>query len=306
MSHIIRWIGYFGAILIFIMIVSEVFADEPVSAGKAHYDHALDVIRNVLMHEQGWPKVHAAEYLIWLHHPEGVQEIFTKELKAHGSEPQYRIGIWRVLGQSAGNDAERKQWFGKIRDVLVSPHPPDRQHAAETLTKLRFRLCADDVKTVKAIADRSQKEPIVSYLTCLLALAEKPGAEAQLVSYLQSPNTQIRLTAAYAMRFLPSVSVGTLKILQKAEKREPHSSPARINVVSALAIHSYPKIDRAWTTELIDCMKHGNDEDKIDAGQALALVGDTSYIPQLKPLLNSSNIDVGSTVAYAILRIGQR
>ena len=306
MSHLIRLIGNLWAILIVIVVVSRAVADDPASVDKTHSDHALDVIRNVLTHEQSWPKVHAAEYLIWLHRPEGIQKIFTEELNAHGNEPQYRIGVWRVLGQSAGNDAERAKWFGKIRDVLVAPQPPDRQHAAETLTKLRFRLCADDAKTVKAIADRSQKEPIVSYLTCLLVLAKQQDAETRLVGLLQSPDAQIRLTAAYAMRFLPSVSADTLKKLQKAEESEPHDSPARVNVVSALAIHSYPNVDRAWIAELIDCLKHGNEEDKIDAGQALALVGDSSDIPQLTPLLDSSNRDVGSTVAYAILRIGQR
>ena len=112
-------------------------------------ERAISVVREVLHHEHLWVKVHAAEYLLGLDYQDGIQEAFTKELQRHGAEPQYRIGIWRVLGCAANNDAQRSEWFGKIRDVLLSPHPPDRPHAAETLAKLRYKLRADEAERVE-------------------------------------------------------------------------------------------------------------------------------------------------------------
>ena len=70
---------------------------------------AVGIVRDVLEHEHLWVKVHAAEYLLWLDCPGGVKETFTKELELHSDEPQYRIGIWRVLGRAAPNEHEQEK-----------------------------------------------------------------------------------------------------------------------------------------------------------------------------------------------------
>ena len=103
-------------------------------------DEALRVLRETLDRETLWIKVHAAEYLLALDHPEGVKEAFTKELQDHGGEPQYRIGIWRVLARAAYNEKERQEQTKKIRDVFFDTASPDRLHAAETLAKLGYVL----------------------------------------------------------------------------------------------------------------------------------------------------------------------
>ena len=267
----------------------------------------FDVIRNVLLHDQGWPKVHAAEYLIWLHHPEGVQEIFKKEWKAHGNEPRYRIGIWRVLGQAAGNEVERDKWLDKIRGRFgkfsTTRSATRRGNAHETPLSTLCRRCKNCEDDCRSFPKRTHGI-IFNVFIGFGREAGCRGTVGQLFAISQRPNS---LDSGLRDAIL-AVSLGRhiTKTSKSRKMRATRPLPARINVVSALAIHSFPKIDRDWTIELIDCMKHGNDEDKIDAGQALALVGDTSDITQLKPLLNSLNRDFGSTVAYAILRIGQR
>ena len=260
----------------------------------------------VLNHEHLWVKVHAAEYLLWLDYSDGVQETFTKELGRHDSEPQYRIGIWRVLGRAANNNAEQAEWFGKIRDVLVSPNSPDRPHAAETLTKLRYKLRGDEVEVVERIAAKSEDEQMISYLVCLLALADQPGAEARLVKLLESNNDQIRLSAAYAIRHLPTISASAKEKLQAAARSEPRGSPARVYLIGAVAVHSCPNVDPSVKAELAEYAVKGIEDNKVEACQVLAQVADNADLPLLTRLLDNSNSDLRSTAGYAILRVGRR
>ena len=281
-------------------------ADQPSQVTPQLRERAIGMVREVLNHEHLWVKVHAAEYLLWLDYPDGIQEAFTQELKRHGSEPQYRIGIWRVLGRAANNDADRAEWFGKIRDVLLSPHPPDRPHAAETLAKLRYKLRADEVARVEQIAAKSEGEQMISYLVCLLTLADQPGAEARLINLLESPNDQIRLSAAYAIRHLPTIFPVAKEKLQAAARMEPRDSPARVYLIGAVAVHSHPNVAPAIKAELADFAVKGAEDDKVEACQVLAQIADNADLPLLTQLLDNPNPDLRSTAGYAILRIGRR
>ena len=108
-------------------------SDTGIQVDPNLHRRAANVIRQVFDKEQQWVKVHAAEYLLSLGYPEGVNEGFGKELDLHGGEPQYRIGIWRVLARAANTEEERDEWIGKIHDVFKDPSSPDRLCAAETL-----------------------------------------------------------------------------------------------------------------------------------------------------------------------------
>ena len=78
---------------------------------------ALRVLRTAMESEQRWIKVHAAEALLSLNEPRDVARTFEIELAANGGEPQYRIGIWRVLAQAARSDRQREPWIAKIGDT---------------------------------------------------------------------------------------------------------------------------------------------------------------------------------------------
>ena len=295
------------ALVLTVGMASVAIADNGSTLAVPELQHcAFAALRGEMSHGHLWHKVHAAEYLLWLGYPDGVRESFLREQDSLDSEPQYRIGIWRVLAQSAPNDQEREKWLGKIRDVLVSASPPDRPNAAETLTKLGYKLQNDDVEKVERIAAASQREPMISYLVCLLAQAGQPGAEERLLALLKSPDPQIRLTAAYAIRFLATISAESRDKLLAAAANEPRESPARANVISAIAIQSRPNGDPAWKQELAKITKDGKNEERIDACQALAIVGDTSDLSSMIPLLNSSDPDSRTTGAYAALRISRR
>ena len=113
---------------------------------------AASVIRQVFDQEQEFVKVHAAEYLLALGYPEGVKEVFAKQMDLHGSDPGYRIGIWRVLFRSANDDREQAKWIGRIRDVFLDLTASDRSNAAESLVKLSCKLRNEDMATVERIA----------------------------------------------------------------------------------------------------------------------------------------------------------
>ena len=93
---------------------------------------ALRVLRAAMESEQRWIKVHAAEALLSLGESQDVARTFEIELAARGGEPQYRIGIWRVLAQAAQTDQQREPWITKIVAAFRDPRSPDRLHAAET------------------------------------------------------------------------------------------------------------------------------------------------------------------------------
>ena len=98
---------------------------------------ALAELNSTLAQRQKWIKVHAAEYLIWAGYPGAALKEFLKEEKIHSNEPQYRIGIWRVLVQAEKEPARKNMWLHKIYDAYKDMDGPDRTHATETLAKLK-------------------------------------------------------------------------------------------------------------------------------------------------------------------------
>ncbi|MDB5386358.1 MAG: Na+/solute symporter, partial [Planctomycetaceae bacterium] len=94
-------------------------------------ERAITVLRETMDRETRWIKVHAAEYLLELSYPLGVKTAFEAELAAYENQPQYRIGIWRVLARSATTAEERQMWVDRIRAVVTDKASKDRVHALE-------------------------------------------------------------------------------------------------------------------------------------------------------------------------------
>ena len=94
-------------------------------------------LRDSLGTQQRWVKVHAAEFLVSLDYRDGVREEFAEELRLHGEEPEYRIGIWRVLAQLDQHDrAVFREHLQTIEAALLDETGVDRIHAVESLAKL--------------------------------------------------------------------------------------------------------------------------------------------------------------------------
>ena len=88
------------------------------------HDRALVCLRQAVTGQPRWIKVHAAENLLALGLPQGIREAFLAEDKAFGQEPQYRVGIWRVLTCAAAGPAERQEWLDKVRNAFSDAGSP--------------------------------------------------------------------------------------------------------------------------------------------------------------------------------------
>jgi len=111
---------------------------QKTSNTKAMKSTSINDLQHILHTEERWVKVHAAEFLLWngvLR--EEVYQVYLAENARYSSEPQYRIGIWRVLAQASNTESERQQWIAKIQAAYADENGPDRLHAIETLAKLK-------------------------------------------------------------------------------------------------------------------------------------------------------------------------
>src|SRR5262245_58937620 len=90
-------------------------ASDAVESSKDElHDRAVSELQRTLKAETKFVKVHAAESLLALGYGQDVQGVFQDELKQHGEEPQYRIGVWRVLARSAHDKQQRKFYLQNI------------------------------------------------------------------------------------------------------------------------------------------------------------------------------------------------
>ena len=66
------------------------------------HETSVKIMKEALEQEKEWVKVHAAESLLLNNYTEGVRDVFLNELNKQPSST-YKIDIWRVLVQAAGN-----------------------------------------------------------------------------------------------------------------------------------------------------------------------------------------------------------
>lgn len=270
-------------------------------------ERAVKTLRDALAAEQGWVKVHAAEFLLALDYSQGVRETYAKELEMLGDEPQYRIGIWRVMAQAAQDESQRIRWQRKIRDAFLDIAGPDRLQAAEALGRLGYKP-EENENGVFAEAAKSSPDP--NFAVCaqwVLADSGKAEDERRLAAFLNSPREPTRMRAACALRFLQTVSDETRQKLIIVAEQEPASSSARACVLSTALVHSSePKNARRLKEELLKCAQTGSKNDKCEAAAALAAKGGVSDLSALVALLDDPEADVRVNAANAVLRIGRR
>ena len=277
---------------------------EPSWVTQALRERSVAVLRKVMDGEERWVKVHAAEYLLEAGYPEGIRDVFLEEANIYGKEPQYRIGIWRVLARAADSEQEQAKWIGKIRDVFVDATAPDRPHAAETLAKLNYKLLDSEIAAAEEAAN-SKNLALAPCATWILANAGRPSTEARLAAFLESPNVDIRCDAAYGLRHLPSISDVAREKLLAAVEREPTRARVRVFVIAAAAVHASAP-NPLLKAELLRLAENGTPDEKCQACQTLAQIGNNSDLPMLVRFLDDTNANFRATAAGAILRIQRR
>jgi SSS family solute:Na+ symporter len=265
---------------------------------------ALRVLRTAMESEQRWIKVHAAEALLSLNEPQDVARTFEIELAANGGEPQYRIGIWRVLAQAARSDREREPWIAKIVAAFRDPRGPDRLHAAETLGKLGYRAGEREAGAFE-LAARTGPGPLAANARWVLANSGRPEGDIRVAELLGSDDAGTRATAAYAVRHLPKLSAAAWETLAAAVRMEPGGDVdiVRASLVAAAFVHAPAEQKARFKTELLKYARTGTTDAKYEACAALAQQGRSDDVPLLGGLLDDTNADVRAGAAHAIGRI---
>lgn len=275
---------------------------------------AFDVLDTVLKDGQPWEKVHAAEFLIALGKTGSVQDVFLKELDQNGHQPEYRIGIWRVLYKCA-EENEKQIWQDSIYNAFILSESPDRIHAAETLAKLKITAKNTDVEIVEsAIASPDQR---LSFFSQWWITPQNEGGIEKLKAYLlpiiqSDEKSVIRYLAAYVLCEDTDLSINTgeWQILQDIAVSEPVDSDVRLQLLTAA--FSKADNDSIQATSLRNIKKmmlEYTNSTKSNVYQlcvALARKGGAEDIGLLKSLLHHHENDVKIAAAYAMQQINNQ
>lgn len=326
---------YFFLILLIAMSPSLTQCSNPQPGRSASSDsisnQALRELQTNLVSLSKWDKVHAAEYLIWLGHYEGVYETYKQEEGKYGQEPPYRIGIWRVLAQSAPTTEEKQRYIQHILEAFKDPAGPDRLHASETLTKLHVSLL-EHAPHVTANILKGEKTPLFVYTLAGASFGNTSAAKdnfAQLFSITtdEKSGDQLQMQGAYALRHVGKLSDASWAVLAQTALDEPEESLARVYLLSS-ALVTAPKSHESSETfsnlhkELLKCQSATSKGARAEMAAALAQRGTERDLTALYSLLNNENplnaaqlttreeiiaspenADVRSAAAYAILKI---
>ena len=275
-------------------------------------ERAVSTLRDVLEHQERWVKVHAAEFLLSLDYPEGVEKEFTEELERHGTEPEYRIGIWRVLAKAAYDPRENRRFIARIRDVFLDSAAPDRLHAAETLAKLGYAVPQETGPTGGGQPERAAFEraagggdSMAVYARWVLLNSDPRRDDSPLAEMLSSADAGVRGTAAYAIRHLASVSPATQRALASAAAG-PRDSAAEIQLVCAMAVHAPAAQRGEWLARLRESAATADARHRYHARQTLAQLAGLADLALLSRGLDDADADVRAASAYAVLRLGRR
>ena len=280
-------------------------ASPPAAVNDRLRHKALHVLRTALEEQERWIKVHAAEALLSLDEPQGVTRIFESELASKGVEPQYRIGVWRVLAQAARRDQQREPWISRILAAFLDTAGPDRLHAAETLAKLGYHASARETDAFE-LAARTGPGPLAASARWVLANSGRANGDMLLAELLRSDDSGTRGNAAYAIRHRPKLSSAAWKQLAGAVLKAPRDDNGRVYLISAAFVHAPLDQMAHFKAELLTYANTGTSEEKYEACAALAKDGQDDDVPLLIGLLDNNDPDVRVGAAQAILRIGRR
>jgi solute:Na+ symporter, SSS family len=263
---------------------------------------SVEIVRDTMAQEARWVKVHAAEHLLALGYPQGVREIFLGEMKTSGEEPEYRIGIWRVLAKAALSTDERESWVAKIRAAFLDVEGPDRLHATETLAKLYEVIPPADLAPYREAA-QSEEGPMAAFANCILAHSGDVAGEEALARLLGAEEERTRLCAAYALRHVQPLAERTRQRLIEAALAEPIGSSARGYLLSSAYFHAG---NAELLAGLLACAQDGTKSDKYETVCLLAERGDVAHMAMLIETLDDPEADLRQGAATAILRIERR
>ena len=285
----------------------------------------VNVMQATLRSEERWVKVHAAEFLVSLDYRTGVRDVFASERKRHGGEPEYRIGILRVLAElDRHNSTAFTSHVDQIRDIFLNENAPDRIHAVESLAKLGYKFSESlaDIELSKTLAEEvapfrsfAEHESLAGRAYALWVLLNNGDstAELRLADLLTAADDLTQMTAAYALRHQDAVASNTSDALRSALEKEPPESLARVYLLTATFKHCQNGEDidsrEAWQNELLSLLTRGTPTEQYEVSRLAAEIGDQwskTLVSVWDEGAGDVSADVKSSIAHALCRIGRR
>lgn len=283
---------------------------------------AVTALREGLAEQQRWVKVHAAEFLLALSYPRDVRGEIRQELERYGDQPEYRIGLWRVLARAARTPAERQEYVDKIEAAARDANAADRLHAVESLAKLGVVVDEPTANHIDAwAADAADAEKV--FVSWLLHLSGHDSVDAdrqqgEIVSLLRSDDAITRLRAAFVLANLGSLSRDSVESLLNAADLAMSSEPdgdlaqlADAHVIAAAWHVAVAQSDRsakqvgAYREELGRRARNRAAIGTILAN-ALAELGEPGESAGLARWLDAQDADLALSAAHALLRLDRR
>ncbi len=285
-------------------IVASAIADESASRlTREEREPLLGSLRSTLTRETGWTQIRAAEALVGQGYPEEAFRVLRP--LSDTAPPEVRIGIWRVLAQSEPAPAKRRAFVARILEATRDPGSPDRLHAIESAAKLGAVVPESDWPSLQALA--AANPPAAPFAQWLLAVAGQADARRTLVSLLQNEAPLIRFRAAYALARLPGASPEETRSLVDAALAEPADSPFQAAFNGAALRVARDPVDRErLRRELLRAAKSENEEQRLQATNALADVATPADRPLLAELTHDSSPEIRLAAATAVLRVDRR
>lgn len=286
-------------------------------------EESIEVLRTVMQTQSEWVKVHAAEFLLWSGHSEGVREVYLEEEKKFGGKSPYRIGIWRVLAQKSENSDEKEKWTNKIMNAFLDTNGTDRIHAIETLAKLKISPLPDyPFETQDAL--KSSVKSLAAYAHWAIAYTNADSmqsAKKYFLGRLLDANEDIlqQRIAAYVLRNSNNLEMEDWNILQDRTLALPDGAEAEISFLNAALLTAPPEAKTSETYKKIfgRLLAFSGKKDKgvrMDIAAGLAVAGNEQHLPLLAGWMRNedptgvavNDADVQASAAFAILKIEKK
>jgi hypothetical protein len=284
---------------------------------------SLATLRKVLNDESEWVKVHAAEFLIWSGHPDGVREVFLEEEKLFATKSQYRIGIWRVLAQTESDSTEKKIWTDKIMAAFLDTSGTDRIHAVETLAKLKISPLAIDEKITQQ-AMESPVSGLATYAQWSAAYTSQEWCSKSQMNFLNRivsglDSGAVESQAAYILRQFGALPESEWKMLAQAVLSESADAKPNVYLHSAAFVTVPDGLRESAEMQklheaIIKFSESSSKGDRSEVAIALSINGSAGDVPVLEGLLRgdhplpvaADNADVSAAAGYALLKLSQK
>jgi HEAT repeat protein len=286
---------------------------------------ALAELKVILTHRQKFIKAHAAEYLIWTGHADIALKEFLKEEKLHGTEPKYRVVIWRILVQAEHDPARKKMWLNKMYDAYKDMNGPDRTHAIEALAKLQqpvANLFPQVTSKTLVSDDRNLQTYAVWASSYGSETRMNANREELLHRALTDTNAIIRRISAYVLRKEQGLSTQQWDKITAAAFAAHKTDELYIALLTTALVTAPAKADSKKLAQVDELLTKDVQSftvgERTEIAQALAEKGTKTHLPLLIDLMGDKHsagvydpasdegADMRAAAAYAILKIDSR